>query len=82
LEKALQTKILIEAGNSLEEALNKSGINHPLQKANISNILKNLSKEEMVKLLSNLYNLEVAQKIYYQDVNETSKEFILNFVRS
>ena len=82
LEKALQTKILIEAGNSLEEALNKAGINHPLQKVNISNILKNLSKEEMVKLLDNLYNLEVAQKIYYQDINETSKEFILNFVRS
>jgi hypothetical protein len=73
----------MEAGNSLEEALNKAGINHPLQKANISNILKNLSnKEEMVKLLDNLYNLEVAQKIYYQDINETSKEFILNFVRS
>jgi DNA polymerase-3 subunit delta len=82
LEKALQTKILIEAGNSLEEALNKAGISHPLQKSNISNILKSLSKEEMVKLLNNLYNLEVAQKIYYQDINETSKEFILNFVRS
>lgn len=77
LEKALYYKSLIEEGLSPEEAFLKVGITAPIQKSNINNILKSRNQKELENMLQNLYNLEIQQKVFYQDPVEKFIEFLL-----
>ncbi len=77
LEKALYFKTLIEEGLPSEEAFSKAGITLPIQKTNIQNILKSRNQKELEKLVKNLYNLELQQKVFYQDPNEKFIEFLI-----
>ncbi len=78
VEKALNLKVLMEEGNSLEEAFSKVGIYSQIQKITFSKILKMYSKEDLVKLISKLYILEIRQKVFFNDIIQTSTEFILS----
>lgn len=78
IEKALNLKVLIEEGNSLEEAFSKVGIYSQIQKITFSKILKKYSKEDLVKMIQKLYKLEITQKVFYNDIIQTSTEFILS----
>ncbi len=78
VEKALNLKVLIEEGNSLEDAFSKVGIYSQIQKITFSKILKIYSKEDLVKMIKKLYKLEITQKVFYNDIIQTSTEFILS----
>ena len=77
LEKALYVKSLLDEGIPIEEAFSKVGITVPIQKSNISNILKSRNETELQNLLKSLYSLELQQKVFYQDPTEKFTEFLI-----
>lgn len=77
IEKALYFKSLTDEGLSQEEAFSKVGINAPIQKTNITNILKSRNQKELERMIKNLYSLEIEQKVFYQDPVEKFTEFLL-----
>ena len=77
LEKTLYFKSLIDKGIDQEEAFKTVGITAPIQKANILNILKILNDEDLERLIKGLYNLEIQQKVFFQDPVEKLTEFVI-----
>lgn len=78
--KALLVYHYKDNGYSLEKAFEKVGIKHPAQKGTFKKILSSRNKSELIDMIKDLYNLEISQKMYFEDVEKKLKEFILEKV--
>ena len=74
--KLLMYKTLLEQGKHPEAIFSQMKVTHPAQKASIQKLSAFLSKEELIDLIKELYKLEIEQKVYYEDLNQTSLNFI------
>lgn len=75
--KALLVYHYRNSGYSIDKAFEKVGIKHPAQKGTFKKILSSRSKEELIDMVKDLYNLEISQKMYFEDIEKKLKEFIL-----
>ncbi len=74
--KLLLFKTLLEQGKNPEAIFSQMRIMYPPQKASIRKMSAMLTKEELIDLIKELYKLEIEQKVHYEDLNQTSLNFI------
>ncbi len=74
--KLLMYKTLLEQGKHPDAIFSQMKVSHPAQKASIQKLSAFLSKEELIDLIKELYQLEIEQKVYYEDLNQSSLNFI------
>jgi len=80
LNKLLIFRSLLDEGRSLDSVFSQLGIKHPAQKGIFQKISSVLTKEDMIRMIKELYNLEINQKINYRDIYESSIEYVLKMV--
>ncbi len=66
-----------EKGKSAEEAFNEAGIKHPAQKGTFKKILSYYKKKDVIDLIKELYQLEISQKVYFEDIEKKLEEFVI-----
>ncbi len=74
--KLLMYKTLLEQGKTPEAIFSQMKISYPPQKASIQKLSAYFSKEELINLIKDLYELEIKQKVYYEDLTKSSLNFI------
>ncbi len=74
--KLLLFKTLLEQGKTPDAIFSQMKIMYPPQKATIQKLSAVLTKEELIDLIKELYKLEIEQKVYYEDLKQTSLNFI------
>ncbi len=67
-------------GVPLEEVFEQTGVKHPAQKGTFKKLISNTEKKEILNLVKELYNLELSQKVYYEDLEKKLENFVLNYV--
>ncbi len=80
LNKLLIVSSYIENGHSLDESLEKAGIKHPAQKGTYKKILSIQKKENLIKMLKDLYSLEKSQKVLFEDIEKKLEDFIISHI--
>ncbi len=77
LNKILYFKDLTEKGTPKQTAFAKIGVNYKPQQIAIENASKIWSKNELLNAVKSLYETEKQQKIYYEDLQKKSEEFLI-----
>ncbi len=74
--KILTYKTMLKQGKNEHQIFSEMKVNHPAQKATIKKLAKFTTENELIDLIKEMYELEQKQKIFYEDINETSINFI------
>ncbi|NPA13107.1 MAG: DNA polymerase III subunit delta [Aquificae bacterium] len=80
INKILMFKSLLKSGKDLEGAFASVGVKHPSAKATLKKHSSLTSEKELISLIKQLYQLEIDQKVNYQDINKSLQEFVLKVV--
>ncbi len=82
INKLLVVLSYMENGYTVEEGLDRAGIKHPAQKGIYKKILSVQSRDSLIELLKDLYNLEKSQKVYFEDIEKKLENFIVSHIYS
>jgi len=80
LNKILLYKSYIEKGIPKSEAFAKMKINYRPQQVAIDNASQIWTKKEIINAIKNLYETEISQKVYYENIEQKLEEFILKLL--
>ncbi len=77
LNKSLVLATAKDKGEPLKDAFEKVGIKHQMQQGVYKKILSFQTKENLINMIRDLYELEIKQKTQFEDIEKKLKEFIL-----
>ena len=80
LNRILLFKTLREQGIGEDMIFSKLGVNHPFMKTTLKKLAGFVEKEEIITLIKELYNLEIKQKVYFEDPYKSSEEFVVKWL--
>ncbi|MFN3813012.1 MAG: DNA polymerase III subunit delta [Aquificaceae bacterium] len=78
--KLFVSKKLVGKGLSKEEALRKVGIRHPYQIHTFKLYMEKLSMGDLSKLISNLYWLDISEKLYSADPEKSLRNLVIEYM--
>ncbi len=71
---------MTEEGTDIDSALSKVGVTHPFQKMKYKTYLKNLSSDQINKIISLLYEADRRIKVNYEDPYGELEKIVLNLI--
>jgi len=77
--KLLLLKTFLEKKIPISEIFAKMGVSYRPQQTTLLNLSKNLSKDELIKLIKDLYQAEITQKVYYQEPQTQLENIVIQF---
>ncbi len=80
LNRILMYKELKGKNQSEDTIFSKIGINHPFMKSVIKKLSNAVEADEVIELIRELYNLEIKQKVNYEDPVKSLEEFVTKWV--
>ncbi len=80
LNRILLFKELKSKNIDNDSIFNRMGINHPYMKSTIKKLSETLETEEVIELIKELYNLELKQKVYFEEPEKSLEEFVVKWI--
>ncbi|NPA51834.1 MAG: DNA polymerase III subunit delta [Aquificae bacterium] len=64
-----------------ENIFQKLGINHPFMKTNLKKLAQNLEENQLIDLIRELYELEIKQKVRFEEPSTSFEEFLIKWLK-
>lgn len=80
LNRILLFKELKSKNTDNDSIFNRMGISHPYMKSTIKKLSESLETEEIIGLIKDLYNLELKQKVYFEEPEKSLEEFVVKWI--
>ena len=78
--KLLLIKDFLDKGLPINISLQKAGVKFPFQQKQFNGFLNLLSKDDLINLIKDLYNLEIEQKVFFENPTISLERFILKWI--
>jgi len=80
INRLLLLKTMERQGIPYEQIFQKIKVNHPFMQSNLKKLSQYLDENQLINLISSLYELEIKEKVYYEDPIRSFEEFLLRWL--